>query len=194
MKSGSGPACGLGGARASSFGGRSRSVATSSTSPVFVRNSSSNSMADSTRRTIMPQGMRGAMPGCEARALSFSGPGTMRSMTISTPSSTAFARLSMPSARSFPGQGKVARRAGRGETRQRSGAALPSPTPSGKEASKVLPLDGEGGPRRSLGSDRVKRAAFRHQPPLTHSVWPLRAQPPRPSRARTSRAPAQTGP
>ncbi len=37
---------------------------------------------------------------------------------------------------------------------------------------QVLPLDGEGGPARSGGSDRVKRAAFLLQPPVTHSVSP----------------------
>jgi hypothetical protein len=39
-----------------------------------------------------------------------------------------------------------------------------------KSARQVLPLDGEGGPRRSLGSDRVKRASV---PPST-ADHPLR--------------------
>lgn len=35
---------------------------------------------------------------------------------------------------------------------------------------EVLPLDGEGGPMRSGGPDRMKRAAFRLLPPITHST------------------------
>jgi len=42
---------------------------------------------------------------------------------------------------------------------------------------KVLPLDGEGGPRRSLGSDRVRRASV---PALT-SHHPLRLAATRPA-------------
>jgi hypothetical protein len=41
---------------------------------------------------------------------------------------------------------------------------------------QVLPLDKEGGPGRSPGSEGVRRAAFRPLPLVTHSVLPRSRQ------------------